>query len=281
MDRVEFGGMRVTLVRAGCYWWDGGAMFGVVPKTLWGRHHAADEANRIEMGFNCYVVDTEDHRILIETGGGDRMDARGRERMRLGDQPPSLPENLQAEGIDPESIDVVINSHLHWDHCGWNTQTVAGRVQPCFPRATYYARRGEWEHAHNRHPRDSVSYIDDNYDPLVEAGVMELVDDDREIIPGVRVDCVPGHNRDMWVVRASSRGQTFCFMADLLPTAAHVTPTWVTAFDLYPMESINNKAGWLALASSENWICGFSHDPVNAFARICQEGAKFRVEPVG
>ena len=274
-ERVEFGAFRVTLVRAGCYWWDGGAMFGVVPKTLWARHHASDEANRIEMGFNCYVVETPEHRIVIETGGGNRMDPRGRERMRLSDPPPSLPENLMAAGIHPESIDVVINSHLHWDHCGWNTQTVDGRVVPCFPRAKYYARRGEWEHAHDRHPRDSVSYIDDNYDPLVESGAMILVDDDRELVPGVRVDCVPGHNRDMWVVRASSEGKTFCFMADLLPTAAHVTPTWVTAFDLYPMDSINNKADWLARAAQEDWICGFSHDPVNAFGRVRREGAKF------
>jgi glyoxylase-like metal-dependent hydrolase (beta-lactamase superfamily II) len=275
MSRVSVGDFQITLVRAGVYYWDGGAIFGVVPKTLWSRLVPSDELNLAPMAFNCYIVETGDHTVLIETGGGDKMDARARQRMKLPAQLDPLPEIISREGIDPERIDVVINSHLHWDHCGWNTRIVDGVVKPMFPRATYYARRREWEHAHDRHPRDSVSYIDANYDPLVESGQMKLLDGDGEVVPGVSVHLAAGHNRDMNVVSAASGGDTFCFFSDLVPTAAHLTPTWVAAFDLYPMECIDTKTHWLGRAARENWICGFGHDHQTAFTRIQPVAGKF------
>src|SRR5678815_1406385 len=176
MSRIPVGDFQVTLIRAGVYHWDGGALFGVVPKTLWSRQLPSDERNLVPLAFNCYVVETEEHTVLIETGGGDKMDDRARQRMKLPDKLDSLPETISQQGLDPERIDIVINSHLHWDHCGWNTQVKEGVARPMFPRATYYTRRREWEHAHDRHPRDSVSYIDANYDPLVDSGQMKLLD---------------------------------------------------------------------------------------------------------
>jgi len=250
------------------YHWDGGTFFGVVPKTLWSKQFTADERNLVPLAFNCYVVETGEHTALIETGGGDKMDSRARERMKLPDRLEPLPELISREGIDPERIDVVLNSHLHWDHCGWNTQVIGGVVKPLFPRATYYTRKAEWEHAHVRHPRDSVSYIDSNYDPLVESGRMKLLEEDAEIVPGIAMHLAPGHNRDMMVVTASSRGETFCFFSDLVPTTAHLTPTWVAAFDLYPLECIDTKTRWLDQAASENWICGLGHDCQTAFVRV-------------
>jgi len=176
--RAVLGNFEITLVRDSVYWWDGGAIFGVVPKTLWSRHAAADELNRIPVAFNCYVVRTDEHTVLIETGGGDKMDARACERMKLPPDRPSLTEAIAREGIDPESIDVVVNSHLHWDHCGGNTIMRGGEAKAAFPRARYFASRPEWEHAHERLARDRVSYIDANYDPLVESGQMMLVEPD-------------------------------------------------------------------------------------------------------
>ena len=268
MATAEAGDFRVTLVRAGAYWWDGGALFGVVPKTLWSRHAAPDELNRIPLAFNCYVVETGDHTILIETGGGGKMDGRARERMRLPDPDP-LPGVIARQGIDPGKIDIVLNTHLHWDHCGWNTLAHGGKIEPAFPGATYYTRRAEWEHAHLRHPRDSVSYLDANYDPLVESGQMKLIDEpEREIVPGVRMTVAPGHNRDMAVVTADSKGQTFVFFSDLVPTVAHLTPTWIAAFDLDPLECIAQKRKWLKRAADGGWICGLGHDPTAAFLRV-------------
>jgi len=241
-------------------------MFGVVPKTLWSRKMPADELNRIELGFNCYLIRTAEKTILIETGLGDKRDARFRERMRV----PAVTEPL-ASLIDPDSVDIVVNSHLHWDHCSGNTVMRHGRAEPAFPRAQYFASRGEWEHAHERLIRDSIGYRDENYDPLVESGRMTLVPGDFEVVPGVWMRHAPGHNRDMMVITAESRGETFCFLSDLVPTAAHLQPSWVAALDLDPLRSIETKQEWLAKAADQNWICGFAHDPVVDFARITRD----------
>jgi glyoxylase-like metal-dependent hydrolase (beta-lactamase superfamily II) len=261
------GDFEILRVNQTAYWWDGGALFGVVPKTLWSRRIPPDELNRIPLAFNCYLIRTGSHNILIETGLGDKRDVRERERMRIPAVTESLPAAIAAQGIDPETIDIVINSHLHWDHCSGNTILREDTAEPAFPRARYYAPRGEWDHAHERHVRDAVSYIDANYDPLVESGRMTLVEGDCEVLPGVRMRTAPGHTRDMMVVTAESAGETFCFLSDLVPTAAHVQPPWVPAFDLYPLETIESKVKWLGAAAEGNWLCGFGHDSA-AFARI-------------
>jgi len=267
------GDFEILSVNPSAYWWDGGALFGVVPKTLWNRRIPADELNRIPLAFNCYLIRTGSHNILVETGLGDKRDARERERMRLPAVTESLPAVIAGQGIDPDSIDIVINSHLHWDHCSGNTILRGETAEPAFPRARYYAPHGEWEHAHERSVRDAVSYIDANYDPLVESGRMTLVEDDLEVLPGIWMRTAPGHTRSMMVVTAESAGQTFCFLSDLAPTIAHLPPTWVTAFDLYPLETISTKVKWLTAAVEGNWLCGFGHDQT-PFARIGLDAKK-------
>jgi glyoxylase-like metal-dependent hydrolase (beta-lactamase superfamily II) len=268
MSSIALGDFEVSLIRHSVHWWDGGAYFGVVPKTLWGQKIEPDEQNRVPCGFNCYLVRTPEHTILIETGGGDKHDARARERMKLPPEAEPVPDVVARHGFDPESIDIVINSHLHWDHCGGNTLLRNGSAIPAFPKARYFASRGEWEHAHERLARDRISYIDSNYDPLVDSGQMTLVDGNCEVVPGIWMRGAPGHNRDMMVISAQSQGRTFCFLSDLVPTIHHAQPTWVMAFDLYPLESIESKVQWLGAAAAGDWICGFSHDSEVAFARI-------------
>jgi glyoxylase-like metal-dependent hydrolase (beta-lactamase superfamily II) len=275
MSRVTVGDFQITLVRGGVYHWDGGAFFGVVPKTLWSKRLAADERNLVPLAFNCYIVETGEHTVLIETGGGDKMDTRALERMKLYAPLDPLPETIATLGIDPGKIDIVVNSHLHWDHCGGNTQLTGGVARPAFPGAVYFTRRQEWEHAHERHPRDAVSYIDANYDPLVESGQMRLLAEDGEVAPGIAVHLAAGHNRDMMVVTAASGGETFCFFSDLVPTTAHLVPTWVAAFDLYPLQSIDAKIHWLTRAARENWICGLGHDRELDFIRVKTLGTSF------
>jgi glyoxylase-like metal-dependent hydrolase (beta-lactamase superfamily II) len=280
MAAIELGGLRITLVREDTYWWDGGVMFGVVPKTLWGRKSTPDELNRLPLGLNCYIVETGAHTILLDTGGGDKLEPRARERMKLPATPRPLPEAIAAAGIDPERIDIVVNSHLHWDHCGWNTILTNSGPRPAFPRAIYYTRRGEWEHAHRRHPRDRVAYIDANYDPLVEAGRMRLIDQDTEVAPGVWLRLAPGHTRNMMVITAESDSRTFCFLTDLVPTAVHLTPTWITAFDLDPLQSVDSKLRWLTDAARGEWVCGFGHDTLTSFARVVEREGRFETDEI-
>ena len=222
MSSTLLGDFEITLIRHSVYWWDGGAMFGVVPKTLWSRKTQVDDLNRVPLAFNCYVIRTGEHTILIETGGGDKLDARGRERAKLPPVHEQLPETIARHGIAPESIDIVINSHLHWDHCGGNTILTRDGAIPAFPRARYFAPGAEWVHAHEHHVRDGVAYIDSNYDPLMDAGLLTLVDDGAQILPGITMHSAPGHNHGQMVVMVKNGGGTFCFLADMTPTAAHL-----------------------------------------------------------
>jgi len=278
-ETVAVGDFEVARVNRALHWWDGGAFFGVVPKTLWSRKIQPDERNRIAVAFNCYLIRTGRHNILVETGLGDKRDARARAFMNVPPVTESLPETLARQGIDPESIDIVVNSHLHWDHCSGNTVLRADGVAPAFPLARYLAPRGEWEHAHERHPRDRIAYLAEDYDPLVESGQMTLVEGDYEVAPGVWMRRAPGHTRDMMAITAESRGETFCFLSDLVPTAAHLQPTWVTAFDLNPIQTIDTKLRWLEAAVEGRWQCAFPHETGLAFARIARDPkTQFRVE---
>ncbi len=270
-DTIAVGDFEVSRVNDALHWWDGGAIFGVVPKSLWSRKAEPDALNRIPLAFNCYLIRTGSHNILVETGLGDKRDARARGHMNVPAVTGQLPDALARRGVDPESIDIVLNSHLHWDHAGGNTILHGDRVLPAFPRARYIASRGEWEHAHERHVRDAASYLDANYDPLVESGQMTLVDGDHEVAPGVWMRRAPGHNRDMMAITAESAGQTFCFLSDLVPTAAHVQPTWVAAFDLSPIQTIDSKVRWLTAAVEGQWRCAFAHETTLAFARIARD----------
>jgi glyoxylase-like metal-dependent hydrolase (beta-lactamase superfamily II) len=273
---VEVGDYRITLVRAGRYLWDGGAMFGVVPKTLWSNFHAADEFNRIPCGLNCYVIDDGRKRILVETGMGVRHDERAIERGGLQGAP-LLRESLAREGFEPESISTVVNTHLHWDHAGGNTLDENGRAVPMLPNARYVTQRGELEHARSRHPRDSVSYRLPNYEPLVESGCLDLIEGEHTIAPGVELRVAPGHNRDMMIVVVRSGIDVWCHLADLVMYAAQVTPTWVSGFDLFPLEAIDNRTSILGQAAREGWWCSFAHDPNIAFAKIETQGGKWRI----
>jgi glyoxylase-like metal-dependent hydrolase (beta-lactamase superfamily II) len=271
---LALGSFRIRLIHAGIHWWDAGAFFGVVPKTMWSAHLAADELNRIRLAFNCCVVEAGRHTVLIETGVGDRLDPKELSRMKMPAQLPPLADILATAGVNPESIDVVINTHLHFDHCGGNTIARDGRFFPMFPRARYLTQRGEWEHAREQHPRDAVSYRTGNYDPLVDSGQMELLSGDTEIVPGIELEVVPGHNRDMMIVRARSGGETFCFLSDMAPTVYHAKPTWIAAVDLFPLTAIDNKTRILKQAAAENWWCAYAHDADVACSRIVERSGK-------
>lgn len=260
--RTTLGDFELTVLTDGTYYLDGGAMFGVVPKPMWEKRAPADAANRILLGTNTVVVRTGKHTVAIETGIGNKLP----EKMRaIFDAKQLLPQSFAAAGIRPEEVDIVINSHLHFDHCGWNTtRTAEGKVVPTFPNARYFAHRGEVEHGHLQLERDAVSYTSDNYDPLIASGQMELLDmaagEEREIVPGISAELYPGHTAQLMGIRIASGGQQACYISDLLPTSAHLDVTWVMGYDLDPVRCIAERRRFYSRAIPEQWLVLFTHD---------------------
>ena len=278
MQKISLGDFELTAVSDGIYYLDGGAFFGVVPKVMWERKLPADEKNRVPTGLNSVVVRSGEKTILIETGIGNKLPEK---MAKIYHQPARLLDNLAAAGIAPEDVDIVINSHLHFDHCGWNTIRNGDKVVPTFPRARYYAQEGEWRHARQQHERDAISYMPVNYDPLVENGQMELLNGNREIVPGVSVEIFPGHTENMQAVILHSGGKTACYISDLIPTRAHLDPTWVMAFDLSPIATIDNRKRYYARAIPEKWLTIFTHDSQIPWAHIeLDEKRKLTATPV-
>lgn len=273
---TALGDFELTVCTDGTYRLDGGAMFGVVPKTLWQKRMPADENNTLLLGLNTVVVRTGRHTVVIETGVGNKQSAKMREIHRNQEL---LPASLAAAGVRPEEVDVVINTHLHFDHCGWNTTLHAdGSVTPTFPNARYFAHRGEIEHAHMQHDRDRVSYLSPNYDPLIERGQMTLLTNEGiaqnpEIVPGISVELFPGHTRQLLGVHIESKSyggavEHACYISDLIPTTAHLDPTWVMGYDLDPMECIAQRKRFYQRAIPERWLVLFTHDHHTPMARI-------------
>jgi glyoxylase-like metal-dependent hydrolase (beta-lactamase superfamily II) len=258
MHRLTLGDFELTAVSDGIYRLDGGTFFGVIPKVMWEKKVEADALNYVPVGLNSVIVRTGRKTILIETGIGSKLPER---LVKIFGQPAQLLDNLTAAGISPQDIDIVINTHLHFDHCGWNTVQRGNEIVPTFPKAKYYAPEGEWRHGRLQLSRDAISYMAENYEPLIQSGQMELLRDDREIAPGVSVKVFPGHTEFMQAVILRSAGKTACYISDIIPTTAHLDLNWVMAFDLFPLQTIESRQRYYAQAIPEKWLTIFTHDP--------------------
>lgn len=269
---MDLGDFHLTIVSDGAFRLDGGAMFGVVPRVLWEKKKPPDERNRIRMGTNCLLVARGDDLLLIDTGIGDKHDPKFVDSYGLQPGATRLPEAIVQAGYEIEDITHVVLSHLHFDHCGWNTREMGGKLVPTFPHARYWLQRGEVEHGRQPNERDRASYFPVNWEPLFEAGVVELFDEEAEPISGVKAVRVPGHNADMCVVLLDGGDQKKgVFWADLVPTTAHVPFPWIMSYDLYPLTTLDNKKLWLPRAAAEEWLCVFEHDADVPFGRIVEE----------
>jgi glyoxylase-like metal-dependent hydrolase (beta-lactamase superfamily II) len=259
---TTLGDLDLTILTDGTYLLDGGAMFGVVPKPLWEKRAPANERNQILLGTNTVVVRTGKHTVVIETGIGNKLPEKQR---GIFDARQLLLQSFDAAHIKPEEVDIVINTHLHFDHCGWNTtQREDGSIVATFPNARYFAHRGEVEHGHLQLERDAVSYISENYDPLIASGQMTLLElpggGQTEIVPGVSVEVFPGHTAQMMAVMLDSGGRRACYISDLMPTSAHLDVTWVMGYDLDPLTCIEQRKRFLSRAIPERWLVLFTHD---------------------
>jgi glyoxylase-like metal-dependent hydrolase (beta-lactamase superfamily II) len=266
MHRITLGDFELTVFSDGTYPLDGGALFGVIPKVMWSKKVTANDKNCITVGLNSLLIRTGKQTVLVETGMGNKLSDR---MIKFYGQPAQLLANLAAGGFSPEDIDIVINTHLHFDHCGWNTiRDRNGKIVPTFPCAKYYAPEGEWQYARHPSERDSISFISDNYDPLVASGQMTLLKGGEEIVPGISVQTFPGHTAQMQAVIVKSDGKTACYISDLIPTSAHIDLTWGMSFDLYPLQTIESKKHYYAQSIPEKWLTVFTHDANSPWAYV-------------
>jgi len=268
--RARVGEWELTVLSDGFFYLDGGAMFGVVPKTLWEKRAPADEQNRILLGTNTVVAQNGKRTIVIETGLGNKHNEKLSAVYGLKKW---LPESFREAGIPLESVDVVLNSHLHFDHCGWNTTvTPDGCVLPTFPNARYFAHAGDVEQGRLQRERDGMSYLSVNYEPLIERGQMTLLNtvagEVQEIESGFSVELFPGHTAQMMGIHIESGGEHACYISDLIPTSAHLDVNWVMGYDLDPLRCIEERKRFLKRAIPEKWLVLFTHDHHNPFGRV-------------
>lgn len=275
---MNFGSLELIPLLDGHFRLDGGAMFGIVPKPLWEKRAPADDRNRIRVGLRPLLVRGE-KTVIIDAGIGGKMDAKSVDIYGI-DRPRDLTHSLADAGLGVDDIDIVLATHLHFDHAGgFTTRTASGAIVPTFPRARYVVRTAEWEDATHPHERNRASYLAENFVPLEQAGVLDLVPEDGEIMAGVRVKRSGGHTMHHQVVIIESAGKTAVFPADMIPTAAHIDEPWIMAYDLYPMDTLIFKRAFIREAIEREYLIFFEHDPEIAAGYIRESGRRKYVEP--
>ncbi len=275
-SRYTLGDLELISLHDGFFHLDGGAMFGIVPKPLWEHKAACDARNRIALAMRPLVVRGV-RTMMIDAGIGDQGDAKFRDIYGV-DRARNLDHTLADAGLTPDAIDIVLATHLHFDHAGGFTRLDAdGRLRPRFPRARYVVRRGEWEDALHTHERNRASYLSDALLPLADAGVLEMVDDDQTIMPGVRVRRTGGHTMHHQSVWIESQGQHAVYVGDIMPTTAHLGAPWIMGIDLYPVDTLTAKKAFVKEAEERQALVFLPHDPMLAAGRIGEHNGRRQI----
>lgn len=279
--RRTFGRWTVHELQAGGQKLDGGAMFGVVPKPLWERRIPADERNRIPLGMRCLLVEHEAGLVLFDTGAGNKESAKFYEIYGIENEGPAgrtmLEAALAAAGARPEDVTLVVNTHLHFDHAGGNTyRDASGAVRLAFPNARYLVQGGEYRYATHTNERTAASYFPHNFVPVMEAGRLDLVEGEREILPGLRVLPTPGHTpHHQSILLDAGGGEVLCFLGDVVPTQWHLPLPWIMGYDVEPLVTLESKRALLARAAAEEWLLVFEHDAHVAAGRVEHDGKAY------
>ena len=278
MIRFESGDLRLTILSAGTLWLDGGAMFGVVPKTIWAQLRSPDDRNRIRLAMNVLLVEDGKTRMLIDNGAGTMWDAKRRDI--YGFTLKSAQEILEPAGLTPDDIDVVLDSHLHFDHAGGNTALGPdGRVVPAFPNARYIVQKGELAFARSDNERIRASYDGNHFEPVAAAGMFDLVDGDARVNRWLEVLVAPGHTPYLHVPVIRTGEHTIAFLSDLAPTASHVPLPYIMGYDLEPLKTLESKRRILSTAAREGWRVVFEHDDEMPLGVLHEQGGKLRAAP--
>ncbi|MCB0636033.1 MAG: MBL fold metallo-hydrolase [Lewinella sp.] len=256
--------MTISFIDTGLFKLDGGAMFGIVPRSLWQRLNAPDENNLCTWAMRCLLIETAGRRILVDTGIGDKQDARFRSFFHPHGEA-SLLGSLAAKGLQAEDITDVLLTHLHFDHVGGAVRRDdKGRLVPTFPNATYWTNDRHWQWATDPNPREAASFLPENILPLQEHGVLEFLDvqkDDLPWLPGIRLRYVYGHTEAMMLPIIEQDGRTLAYCADLIPSSFHLGMPYVMAYDVRPLDTLAEKGRLLEEALAGDWVLSFEHDP--------------------
>jgi glyoxylase-like metal-dependent hydrolase (beta-lactamase superfamily II) len=284
VETRSLGAWRLHALQAGGQKLDGGAMFGVVPRPLWERRIAPDERHRIPLGMRCLLVEHDAGPILIDTGVGNKEDAKfhgiyGIENAGAEGRT-ALEDGLRAVGVTPEDIVMVINTHLHFDHAGGNSwRTPGGEVLPTFPRARYVVQAGELAYAERPNERTAASYFPPNWAPVVASGQLTVVSGETEVLPGVVLRPTPGHTPHHQSVLLTSGGETACFLGDVVPTTHHLPLPWIMGYDVEPLVTLESKRQLLAEAEASGWLLVFEHDAAVGFGRVVRDAKGYHLAP--
>ena len=279
---TKVGSIRIHALEAGLQWLDGGAMFGVVPKPLWEKRIPADPRNRIPLALRCLLVEAPNALVLVDTGIGNKENQKFREIYGVENEgaPTRLEDAIRHAGFEPSDVDIVLDTHLHFDHAGGNTlRQEDGHVVPAFPGARYMVQEGELDFAKSRNERIRASYLEANHAPVTDAGLWDLVQGEATITDGVSVLPTPGHTPHHQSVLVTSDGETACFLADVCPTSAHLPLPWIMGYDLEPLVTLESKRGLWARAFEEQWLLVFEHDPEVAWGRLDPDADRPKLSP--
>jgi glyoxylase-like metal-dependent hydrolase (beta-lactamase superfamily II) len=280
VESRTLGAWTIHALQAGGQKLDGGAMFGVVPKPLWERRIPADERNRIPLGMRCLLIEHDDGLVLIDCGAGNKENARFQDIYGIenagANGRTALEDALVQLGHTPEDIRLVIDSHLHFDHGGGNTyRNEGGEILPTFPNARYVVQRGEFDYASHTNERTAASYFPHNFAPVAAAGLFDFAEGEGQVVPGIRVVPTPGHVPHHQGILLESKGEKAFYLADLVPTAAHLPLPWIMGYDVEPLVTLETKRRILKRAVDEEWLVIFEHDALNAWGRVVNDGKAY------
>lgn len=276
---MRLGRFQLNHISDGSIRLDGGAVFGIVPRVLWERKMPPDDRNRVRLGLNCLLVRTPNEAILVDTGAGRKYSRKEQDIYGVGEEP-DVVARLAGLGVKPGDIDLVINTHLHFDHSGGNTRWEDGEVVSNFPNATYVVAREDYLTATGSNERTAVSYRPENWEPLMAARQLRLADGEQEIVPGVSLVHTPGHTPGHHSVKVRSGGETVFFLGDLCATTAHVPLPWIMGYDLFPLTTLETRKRIYSRAVAENWLLLFDHDPDVIAGTMRKRGQNYVAEPV-
>lgn len=276
---MEFGDLSLQLISDGVMWLDGGALFGLVPRVLWERVVQPDELNRVPVALNCLLIESQGQRILVDTGLGDKLSDKQQRNWGLQRPQGGLLDGLRRLGLGAKEIDIVINTHLHLDHCGGNTALHDGKPVPTFPRAEYWVQQSDWVRAEQPNERTRAVYLAENLLPVMEAGQLRLLDGDTQVTNAIRCVVHPGHTHAYQSVILESQGQTAMYIGDLAPFTTHLERIqWLPAYDVLPLDHLEAKRAVRDWALESSALLIFQHDPRVSWARLVRdEDGKYHV----
>ncbi|MBD3256898.1 MBL fold metallo-hydrolase [candidate division GN15 bacterium] len=276
---MKFGDFEIRTFVEQRFKLDGGAMYGIVPKTLWQKHTPADDNNLIDMVTNIFVVSAHDRHILIETGLGDTLSDREKKVYGITEES-RLESGLASLGLSPEDIDIVVLTHLHTDHAGGAVKLVDGEYVPRFPKASYVVAQVEWSEAMYPDERTAAVYHKERLRALKDAGQLMLLAVNTKLLPGIKTTHTGGHTPGHFGIEMESGGQKVCYYSDIYPMLPHLRTAWVPATDLNPVETMDIKRKLLPTIVDTDVVLAFDHDVHTPLARIKSEGKGFVAEPV-